>query len=75
MVAGRLVGRGHRRDQTMATLLTTIVLVFIACHSLKTGLNIYEAYMVYRVRPLKFSPGHFLDYTIRIHIIYLEESG
>ena len=37
---------GHRRDSTMAALLTTMVLVFGLCHSLKAGLNIYEAYMV-----------------------------
>ena len=39
-------GTGHRRDSTMATLLTSMVLVFVVCHSLKAGLNVYEAYMV-----------------------------
>ena len=67
-----LGGTGHRRDSTMAALLTSMVvpntkqifaktskqisqdlqkistqvLVFVLCHSLKAGLNIYEAYMV-----------------------------
>jgi hypothetical protein len=30
----------------MAALLSSMVLVFVTCHSLKAGLNIYEAYMV-----------------------------
>jgi hypothetical protein len=35
----------HRRDSTMAALLTTIVLAFVITNSLRVGINIYEAYM------------------------------
>ena len=31
-----------RRDNTMATVLTAIVFVFILCHAPKAALNIYE---------------------------------
>jgi len=38
----------HRRDNTMATLLTSIVVVFLCCHSTKLVTNTYEAYqMIY----------------------------
>ena len=38
----------HRRDTTMATLLSSIVVVFLCCHSTKLVTNTYEAYqMVY----------------------------
>jgi len=43
-------GTGHRRDSTMAALLTSMVLVFVLCHSLKAGLNIYEAYMKFELQ-------------------------
>ena len=32
----------QRRDREIAKLLITVVLVFIACHSLRMVLNIYE---------------------------------
>ena len=32
----------HRRDNTMATVLTAIVCVFIVCHTPKAALNLYE---------------------------------
>ena len=32
----------HRRDNTMATVLTAIVGVFIVCHTPKAALNLYE---------------------------------
>ena len=35
-------GNSHRRDNTMATLLTAIVFVFVICHFPKAALNIYE---------------------------------
>ena len=31
-----------RRDNTMATVLTAIVFVFIVCHTPKAALNLYE---------------------------------
>ena len=38
----------HRRDTTMATLLSSIVVVFLSCNSTKLVTNTYEAYqMVY----------------------------
>lgn len=36
----------HRRDNTMAALLSGIVVVFILCHSTKIFANTYEAYQV-----------------------------
>ena len=36
----------HRRDSTMATVLTAIVIVFVLCHFPKAALNIYEVYTV-----------------------------
>ena len=42
-------GSSHRRDATMATLLTGIVLTFLLCHSIKAGINIYEARKVGRL--------------------------
>ena len=36
----------HRRDSTMATLLSGIVLIFVICHTPKAILNIYEVYEV-----------------------------
>ena len=36
----------HRRDSTMAALLSGIVVVFILCHSTKIFANTYEAYQV-----------------------------
>ena len=35
-----------RRDGTMAALLSTIVLMFLACHSTKIIVNFYEAIQV-----------------------------
>ena len=35
-------GNSHRRDNTMATVLTAIVFVFVICHFPKAALNIYE---------------------------------
>ena len=32
----------HRRDSTMATVLTAIVIVFVVCHTPKAALNMYE---------------------------------
>merc|ERR1711892_431904 len=38
----------HRRDNTMATLLSSIVVVFLFCHSIKLITNSFEAYqMIY----------------------------
>ena len=36
----------HRRDSTMATVLTTIVLIFVVCHTPKAVLNMYEIWTV-----------------------------
>ena len=52
----------HRRDSTMATLLSGIVLIFVICHTPKAILNIYE---VYEVLPMSVS----LDNTLDIYII------
>ena len=35
-----------RQDTTMAMLLFYIVLMFVLCHSIKLGLNIYEGFQV-----------------------------
>ena len=35
-----------RRDGTMAALLSTIVIMFLACHSTKIIVNFYEAIQV-----------------------------
>ena len=48
-------GNSHRRDNTMVTVLTAIVFVFVICHSPKAALNIYE---VGTVRKDKTQP-HF----------------
>ena len=37
-----MVTATHRRDNTMATVLTAIVGVFIVCHTPKAALNLYE---------------------------------
>jgi len=37
-------GNAHRRDSTMATVLTAIVIVFVVCHTPKAALNIYEVW-------------------------------
>ena len=38
----------HRRDNTMATLLSSIVVVFLCCHYTKLVTNTYKAYqMIY----------------------------
>jgi len=34
----------HRRDSTMSTLLSSIVLIFVTCHTPKAILNMYEVY-------------------------------
>lgn len=36
----------HRREDTMANLLTLIVIVFLLCHSTKLVTHTYEAYQV-----------------------------
>ena len=36
----------HRRDNTMATLLSSIVVVFLFCHSTKLVTNTFEAYQM-----------------------------
>ena len=40
--ASLMSGNAHRRDSTMATVLTAIVIVFVVCHLPKAALNIYE---------------------------------
>ena len=40
--ASLMSGNAHRRDSTMATVLTAIVIVFVVCHTPKAALNIYE---------------------------------
>ena len=42
----RSCSSSHRRDGTMATLLSGIVLIFVICHTPKAILNIYEVYEV-----------------------------
>ena len=47
----------HRRDNTMATLLSSIVVVFLCCHSTKLVTNTYEAYqMIYYGQLLTWPP-------------------
>ena len=48
----RSASSSHRRDSTMATLLSGIVLIFVICHTPKAILNIYE---VYEVLPMSVS--------------------
>jgi len=40
--ASLMSSHAHRRDSTMATVLTTIVLIFVVCHTPKAVLNMYE---------------------------------
>ena len=40
--ASLISSNSHRRDSTMATVLTAIVVVFVVCHTPKAVLNIYE---------------------------------
>ena len=40
--ASLISSNSHRRDSTMATVLTAIVVVFVVCHTPKAALNIYE---------------------------------
>ena len=42
------VSAHHRRDNTMATLLTSIVVMFLFCHSTKLVTNTCEAYQMIR---------------------------
>ena len=42
------VSSHHRRDSTMVALLSSIVIVFLLCHSTKLITNIYEAYQMIR---------------------------
>ena len=44
--ASLISSNSHRRDFTMATVLTAIVVVFVVCHTPKAALNIYEVCMV-----------------------------
>ena len=44
--ASLMSGNAHRRDNTMATVLTAIVVVFVVCHTPKAVLNIYEVWAV-----------------------------
>ena len=41
-----MISAKHRRDTTMVALLFSIVLIFLLCHSIRLGLNIYEAFQV-----------------------------
>ena len=50
------VSRRHRRDTTMAALLSSIVIVFLFCHSSKLITNIYEAYQIVTYGQLMFWP-------------------
>ena len=42
----RSSSRSHRRDTTMSTLLSGIVIIFVVCHTPKAFLNLYEVYEV-----------------------------
>ena len=44
--ANLMSGNAHRRDSTMATVLTSIVLIFVVCHTPKAVLNMYEVWTV-----------------------------
>ena len=46
----------HRRDTTMATLLSSIVLVFLCCHSTKLVTSTYEAYQMIYYKELVMWP-------------------
>lgn len=43
-------------DTTMAALLFSIVIVFLCCHSLKLGLNIYEGVQMVQYETIQFWP-------------------
>ena len=49
----------HRRDNTMTTLLTGIVIVFFICHSTKIITHTYEAYQVCRI-------NNFIDCLVQM---------
>ena len=49
-----------RRDGTMAALLSTIVLMFLACHSTKIVVNFYEAIQVKTTKSWQFWTNRIL---------------
>ena len=66
-LVSRASSSSHRRDGTMAALLSGIVLIFVICHTPKAILNLYEVYEVLSrsVSSLSFDNAIF---TIYIHI-------
>ena len=64
-------GNSHRRDNTMATVLTAIVFVFFICHLPKAALNIYEVGMVRTVLKSKSCKVQCAGDKIRGEIFFL----
>ena len=60
-----------RRDGTMAALLSTIVLMFLACHSTKIIVNFYEAIQVKYSKKLPT----FLTHPSRIFLFKMVRHG
>ena len=56
--ASLISSNSHRRDFTMATVLTSIVVVFVVCHTPKAALNIYEVCMVRKTYLLLLDLNH-----------------
>ena len=50
-----------RRDGTMAALLSTIVIMFLACHSTKIIVNFYEAIQVNSTKNLSSLCSHYAE--------------
>jgi len=67
----------HRRDNTMSTVLTSIVLIFVICHTPKAILNLYEVYQdIFHPFEEKPELKLFLDIVINIsHLLIVTNSA
>ena len=41
-----IIQKNQKSDTTMAALLFSIVIIFLCCHSIRFGLNVYEGYQM-----------------------------
>ena len=57
----------HRRDNTMSTLLTSIVLIFVTCHTPKA--NVEDGWKIYFLRFLARVANGIFRNDLRIFVI------
>jgi len=71
--ASLMSGNAHRRDSTMATVLTSIVIIFVVCHTPKAALNIYEVWtaIFMSASPVEEDPKVILLLDILTNISHL----